>query len=422
MTDQMIRYLRSTSTLLAFTISAVLYGSYAFSHDAWMNPALIGVAVFIGIFLPSYSKLSNKIEEQVNLRYAVVTLGRMGRFVAQYVFNLGVFFAFTTGNVLPAEAIGGIGGVLGVALYTTIASQGAQYVALILFNRGYGDANRNVLIALSANILMTAAATTGLPFVQSIFVTLSIALGGMVFGLGILSDLRASFYPKGGVGIFFGTFNPFHVTHAEIVRNAAKARGLNRVIIHPTVIPKLHATALDRGEIHIAHNEHGLDVLERTPKADANVNYFPTGNKFYPPETRRIIIELAIEEAGLADLVEVMWLPETYRDRGFHGVIDAIRKAHPGAAVHGLHGSDLGGMWVRSIYDECGWIYPSPIRRRNGVSATAIRKGATGMTSNAVRTVLQHLRNATPQFQIGIHHFANNQGHLTRINQQEDAA
>ncbi len=37
-------------------------------------------------------------------------------------------------------------------------------------------------------------------------------------------------------------------------------------------------------------------------------------------------------------------------------------------------------MLVRQIVDECGWIYPWCILRRDKISATAIRKGAKGMT------------------------------------------
>ena len=56
--------------------------------------------------------------------------------------------------------------------------------------------------------------------------------------------------------------------------------------------------------------------------------------------------------------------------------------------IHAVHSSDFGGMAVRAIDDECGWIYPLAVRRRGGISATAIRNGATGTTSNAVTEAL----------------------------------
>ena len=72
--------------------------------------------------------------------------------------------------------------------------------------------------------------------------------------------------------------------------------------------------------------------------------------------------------------------PEIYNTRGFQGVIGEVKRRHPGVRLHTLHGTDFGGMLVRQISDECGWIYPWCILRRDKVSATAIRRGAKGMT------------------------------------------
>lgn len=409
------QYLYSWSTIVGAAMGALMYVSYVAGHGNWANPILVGVCLFIAIFLPGYSRMSNLIEERVNQRFALVTAGRLARFTVQFGFNLAVFLLFTQGDVLPEAALEGIGGVEGTALLTTLASQGAQYVAVAMFNRGYGDLNRNVLLALSANVVATAAATTGLPFVKPVFVGTSLVLGALIFGFGLLSDLRSRFYPQGGVGIFFGTFNPFHATHVAIVERALNERGLSKILVHPTVVPKLHARAFERGEIRIARVEDGLAVLERTPKADLNVNYFPTGNRFFAPETRKLMIELALEEANLADRVEVLWMPDTYREKGFHGVVAEVRRAHPSVAIHGIHGSDLGGMWVRSIYDESGWIYPFAVKRRDAVSATAIRNGATGMTTRAVSAVLAQLRAGTDVVEVGQRRFHNVGGILSAI-------
>ena len=46
-------------------------------------------------------------------------------------------------------------------------------------------------------------------------------------------------------------------------------------------------------------------------------------------------------------------------------------------------------MTVRQICDECGWIYPWRMLRRDNVSATAIRRGTKGMTSGVVPSVLR---------------------------------
>ena len=70
-------------------------------------------------------------------------------------------------------------------------------------------------------------------------------------------------------------------------------------------------------------------------------------------------------------------------------------------------------MTVRSIYDECGWIYPWRILRRDAVSATAIRRGAKGMTSAVVTDVLGQLTANLPVVTAGGRRFRNDNGVLT---------
>jgi len=316
--------------------------------------------------------------------------------------------------VFGDSSVGALGGIVGAAALTTAASQGAQYVAIMLFNRNIGDANRNVLVALSLNIVVTAAAVAGIQFVQPAFVVLGIGFALFVFGGGILSDLRGVFFPKRGIGIFLGTFNPFHLTHLSLVRDALERRNLERIIIHPTLVPKGQRLALERGDIVVDRIENGMQIYERTDRADPYVDYFPTGQKFFAPETRRFLIEGALDDAGLGDRVEVAFMPEIYDAKGFHGVIGEIKKKHPGKPIHGIHGSDLGGMIVRAIMDECGWIYPIPIRRRDSISATAVRAGATGMTPQTISTALSQLQSGSQQIVINERKFRNDNGILVR--------
>ncbi|MBM3557815.1 MAG: adenylyltransferase/cytidyltransferase family protein, partial [Alphaproteobacteria bacterium] len=243
------------------------------------------------------------------------------------------------------------------------------------YRQGHGHPDTNVLFGLAANVFLAAVATAGLPIAQAIFLGAGLIFGTFVFGWGVLSDLRAVLHPRGGIGVFFGTFNPFHIGHVALVRKALEDRGLEKVVIHPTILPRFHADALARGEIRVARIESGLQVYEKTPHADPRADYFPTGNRFYAPEERRRMIELAVKDAGLADLVEVAFYPETYRTEGFRGVFREIRRRHPGKPIHGIHGSDFGAMLVRTIMDESGWHYPFPVRRQGAISATAIRAG-----------------------------------------------
>jgi hypothetical protein len=90
-------------------------------------------------------------------------------------------------------------------------------------------------------------------------------------------------------------------------------------------------------------------------------------------------------------MVEVLSLPNEYASGGFYAVLAEIKALAQGQPIHGIHGSDLGGMWVRGIYDEAGWIYPYPVVRRDKVSATAIRNGATGLTTQTVQQMIEAL-------------------------------
>ncbi len=407
------RYVRSPSTRLAAFAGLLTYLCYAYAHNSWTNPALLGVALFFALFMPTYSRISNKIEIWANNQFGYVTGGRLGRFVFQFAVNLALFAIMLWGGGMSRTGVASVGGVAGAALVTSLASQGLQYLGIYLYARGIGDYNRNVLAGLVVNTVLTALGTAGLPYAREAFLAVGFGLGGLLLLVGILSDMRSIFAPKGGIGLYFGTFNPVHNTHLAIIRRAMEERRLDKIIIHPTLIPRLHVEAFRRGEIRVGRLKDGFQIYEKTEKADVAVDYFPTGNIFLPPETRKALIELAVAEAGLAGKVEVIALRETYDSKGFQGVIAEIKKMHPGVRLHTLHGTDFGGMYVRQICDECGWIYPWRIMRRDKVSATAIRKGAKGMTPPVVTDVLQQLSQNLPEVKAGDRRFRNDNGVLT---------
>lgn len=411
--DKARRYLRSPSTRWAAFVGLLTYASYAYAHNSWANYSLIGVSLFIGVFLPSYARLSNSAELWTNNRFGFVSIGRLGRFFPQFAFNLAIFGITLWGGALNRDGVASVGGIAVAALVTTIASQGAQYVGLYLAQRGVGDPTRNVQLGLSVNLVLTALGTAGVPVAREIFLLGGTALGALVYTIGILSDIRSKLAPKRGVGMMFGTFNPFHNTHLDMVHRALKERNLSKVVIHPTLIPRIHVDAFAKGEIEVARIQDGYQMYERTAKADMNVDYFPSGKQFLAPETRRTLIELAVAEAGLKDKVEVAYYPDVYARRGFQGVIAEIKRAHRGQPLHIIHGTDHGGMTVRQICDECGWIYPWRIMRRDKVSATAIRRGAKGMTSAVVTEVLEQLAANREWIEAGGRRFHNVNGVLS---------
>jgi len=237
-------YLMSPSVKLGVAIGFLMYCSYGLAHHAFANFWLLGLCAFIGVFIPYYSRLSNKFEEKANLRTAKVTIGRLSRFLPQLFFNICIFKIMALGQIVPNHNLNGLGGVCGVAFITTCASQGMQYLALALSNRELGDRNRNVLIALSLNIVVTALATLGWVWAKAAFLALGIIFGSVFFLMGLASDLRAWLYPHGGVAVFFGSFNPIHITHLALIRGAIEQRNLEKVYIHCTNIPKLHKRSI----------------------------------------------------------------------------------------------------------------------------------------------------------------------------------
>lgn len=384
------------SVAFSWLVGAIFYVCYAAARDVWNNPTLVAVALFIGLNLQSYSRLSGQIEEHLQLISATVSLGRLGRFAFQFAFNTTVYMLFVAGGVVTQSGVNALGGALGAAFITTLASQGFQYAAQTAARFGYGQPDWNVLVGLSANVFLAAMALAGVPMARTAFLLSAICFGMAVLALGLASDIRTVAFPQGGIAVFFGTFNPFHNTHLALARRAIEERKVEKVIIHPTIVPKFHADAIARGEITVARIENGLQVYERTDKGDPFINYFPTGNRFYGPEDRHWMIQLAIKDAGLQDKVEVLFMPDIYHAAGFRGVYREIVRRNPGKAIHGIHGSDIGGMMVRTILDESGWHYPLAVRRRDKVSATAIRAGAIGMTSPSVTEALAELRTGIP--------------------------
>jgi hypothetical protein len=381
----------SRSNRFAALIALFALLSYGAGHYAWLSPGLWAAAIFVALALPTYSRFSNKIDERFCRLTAWVTAGRAARFGLQFAFNLAMLGGMALGGALDGEKVAVVGGVVALAALTTAASQGAQYVGLLLARYGVGEPMTNVQIGLSANIVATALASIGLAVVADAYTALALALGLLGFGSGLVSDLRGLFAPQGGVGLFFGTFNPVHRTHLELIERALAERGLAKVIVHPTLLTAGHRRAIEQGEIRIGRVENGYEVFERTPLADPNVDYFPTGDRFLPPELRRDLIRAAVEERGLARRVEVWFLPDVYAARGFLGVYRQAKRRFPGRRLHVIHGSDWGGMQVRAIADDSGWHYPFAVRRVDNVSATAIRRGAKGLAPACVEAALERL-------------------------------
>ena len=410
---EVIRYFRSKSVQTGLAIGLVWYLSYGFSSQDFGSAILIFTSLFVSLALPHYAKLSNWIEEQVAFRTAFVTAGRLARFGAQMTFNLLAFW------LLQQDSVGdltNLGGILGAAALTTFASFGAQAVAQNLYRANIGEPVFNTTTAISVNIIFGSIATWGSPMLSAVYMGLAMGVGGAIFLIGLTSDIRSIRPKKGGIGVFFGTFNPFHNSHLELVKRLLSERGVSRVYIHPTGLAKLYKNALQEGKLS-KEQVGGFDVYSITEKADPMVSYLPFGNKFLLPRTRLELIRAVIkdqEQKGLLPrgAVQAIFHEEEYDAGGFGMVLKRIASDNPGSPMHLAHGSDLGGMWIRSICDETTKIYPLSVRRRDGISATAIRKGARNMAPKIIETILEALAQDARFIEVEEMRFENIKGEL----------
>jgi len=352
------------------------------------------IAITVAIALPRIVRLADRPENWVNAHLALTTAGRALRILVQAPAVIVPFLIYCRvgHDVFPGEVLGL--GVALAALALLLSAQGFEAIGISLYFRGTGDRLNNILLGLAIGSGVGALVAWEVPGGQAALF-LGVAIFFMHFLNGIASDIRSRIAPHRGVGIFFGTFNPIHNSHLGNVRRALDERGLEKVYMHLTLVPKLHARALAAGEIVIAKQEAGMRIYEKTATANRWKNYFPTGNRFYEYDVRLALARAALQDVGLADRVEVLDLPDLYDRKGFYGVLGYVKKLHPGAAIHGIHGSDSGGMWLRNIYEESGWIYPFPVIRKDNISATAIRQGAKGMTTRVVEEAIEDLRAGT---------------------------
>jgi hypothetical protein len=384
-------------TVAGFVARMTRYRTYAVSALSAVGPAgtfalrnadasalvlFVSVVAASAFLIPKQVRAGIDLENWISLRRGLLVPGRLirGLVVLPSILIAAVFLK------LPYTPDAGF-------LFLSIgAGTGIFAIAATLAFRGIGDRTTNAVYGCAATfwvMTLESLSTTHLAALVALLILSASFLLDVCRGA--VSDIRGRHPRDGGVGVFFGTFNPVHRTHVDIIRRAIVERNLERVYVHPTTVPKLHRVALSNGEIDFDHRD-GMRVYRRTERADPNKNYFPTGNMFFEYELRNELLKASIQDEDLQDRVTVLELPRLYETDGFLGIARRIRTENPGQPIHGLHGSDPGGMWVRNLFEACGGIIPCPVLRRDEVSATAIRKGGVGMTTPTVERFLAAVR------------------------------
>ena len=175
---------------LSFFVGVVTYLAYGSLNQAWSNWVLVAVGVYMFVSIPIYSKLSNKIEAAITRRTRLETGGRIARYVPQLLVNLALLWVFVEGRVIDPSGLDGIGGFFATAAWITIVSQGGQYLANWLAQKNIGDADPNVVLAVSVSAIVNALAVSGVTWIHPIYIALSLSFGALIFGVGVISDTR----------------------------------------------------------------------------------------------------------------------------------------------------------------------------------------------------------------------------------------
>ena len=182
--------LNSSYGLSAF-VGVVTYLAYGSLNQAWSNWVLFAVALYMFLSIPLYSKLSNKIEFAITKLTRLETGGRIARYIPQLLVNLGLLWVFIEGEVIDPSGLAGIGGFFATAAWITIVSQGGQYLANWLARKNIGDADRNVVLAVSISAIVNALAVSGVTWIHPIYIALSLSFGAVIFGVGVVADTRS---------------------------------------------------------------------------------------------------------------------------------------------------------------------------------------------------------------------------------------
>jgi hypothetical protein len=172
---------------LVGVLTYVVYGSL---NDAWAKPALIGISLYMFLVIPWYSGFSNRIQLRARALSGLETIGRLFRYLVQLGFNLVLLWVFVAGEILDPSGLEGIGGFFGAAAWVTVVSQGGQYLANWLAAYKIGNADLNVVLAISTSVIVNALAVSGVAWIQPVYVAISLIFGVSIFAVGIGLDAR----------------------------------------------------------------------------------------------------------------------------------------------------------------------------------------------------------------------------------------
>lgn len=183
-------YSRNGSFYVSLFMGMLVYSAYGFGTSRWDSIWLIATSIFVTLSAPPYSVFINHVDARLCAASGFATPGKLGRLVVHTAYNLILFTLLVRGELILFRNIEGIGGTPGAALFTSLAAQGAQYVAIMIADSGRGDRSWNILLCNLVTTIITALAMLGHPAIQSAFVKVSLLFGAIIIGRDVIRDAR----------------------------------------------------------------------------------------------------------------------------------------------------------------------------------------------------------------------------------------
>ena len=186
----LIRKARSLGFGISAVVGLIMYAAYGYISAGWAKPELIAICLLITLSLPFHAQLCNHLDRTCRTAANSLAAGRIGRLLPQVAYNAFLFWAFACAGIIDRDKIEDAGGIFGMSVFTSLNSQGGQYVALYAAALGLGSENRNLLLSFVVITAATAISTMGWPTFQEGYVAASLVIGLSVFVSNVLQDVR----------------------------------------------------------------------------------------------------------------------------------------------------------------------------------------------------------------------------------------
>lgn len=187
--DYCLSYSRNGAFYVSLATGTLVYFAYGIGTSRWDSVWLVFTSIFVTFSAPPYSVFINRVDARLCAAFRLAVPGKLGRLAVHTAYNLILFFLLVRGELILLGDIREIGGTPGAALFTSLAAQGAQYMAIMIADKGYGDRSWNILLCGMVTTCITALAMLGHPAIQSAFVKASLLFGAVIFGRDAIRDV-----------------------------------------------------------------------------------------------------------------------------------------------------------------------------------------------------------------------------------------